>query len=169
MSKPPGIIWLQWHDNPEPTWECDNIHEDDVKYGLYSEIERLTLVTEGQLSEIGRLRAQVAELVIAPRDLRARVEELEHIQRHSYIGACVCPAHHITNEMIDAAWQSAGEFDNGIEVLEMLNIFRCEMCNGTGGVCISTENGDFDGDCGACGGRGYTLTGKEKNDGMDKD
>ena len=54
-NEPPAIIWLQWYDNPEVTWERDNIHEDDVKYGLYSEIERLRVENERLLDALKEL------------------------------------------------------------------------------------------------------------------
>ena len=53
MSDPPGMIWLQWHDNPEPTWERDQIHDDDIEYVLAESYDGLRDRVK-ELQEIAR-------------------------------------------------------------------------------------------------------------------
>ena len=161
MSKPPGIIWLQWHDNPEPTWERDNIHEDDVKYGLYSEIERLQALVE-ELEKIRTLYAESTELqckrIVALEDELAESYK-DVVQAHSMDLSQIekdmqglAGRHWITEEMIDAAWKYHTNYQ-AEDILNKLHIFRCEGCGGGG----TLGKPGWDNRCSSCDGNGWII------------
>jgi cell division protein FtsB len=61
------MIWLQWHDNPEVTWEHEKIHDDDIEYVIASDKPNDTIDTVYQENraleaEIKRLRAEAERL-----------------------------------------------------------------------------------------------------------
>ena len=86
MSKHPDHTAMHFKDGPRVDfiWEGDllKMFIDDVrwfpKHGAVNEIERLTLVTEGQLSEIERLKEHNAKIWDEVLRLRAREDEVRH-------------------------------------------------------------------------------------------
>ena len=153
---------------------------------LEAEIERLSIVTEGQLSEITRLRARVEKLgnhkceCGVSRDPNELCETRamlfcmvpggaseENLAKHT-TDLILALGHHITDEQIDAAWEYITHTTNRLaatqveRALNKLHIFRCEGCEGDGQ--IQHTNIDVIGselievwDCPDCNGKGYTV------------
>ena len=160
VNEPPAIIWLQWYDNPEVTWERDNIHEDDVKYGLYSEIERLRERAEELNKTIEFLDPPygILELQDQLDAANALVEELEnHLKKaiHDMGGI-------ITHEQIAEAWayrcsalEKSQHDENGDYWMEFVDglinkigIFRCEGCSACDPLVLKSP---------VCNGKGYVI------------
>jgi len=94
------------------------------------------------------------------------VEELE--KRPTKYQCLIKGIHHITDKQINAAveqinnWKTEDsvytDYESGWDVLNKINIFKCERCGGSG----RTHNYDYPQDCPDCNGKGWT---KEESDG----
>ena len=175
MSDAPGTIWLQWHNNPEVTWEHEKIHNDDIEY-VHGE------VYEALLKESKSLRAELAQKQAdlekfngwaEVQSLRARVEELER-EREACIRQCPAPTiaqaaamthgeklHVNTPKQIDMMWKRRSfyiepELDAIDDCLDALGIERCEECEGSGSLWAPWDE-QVPIKCPACNGKRYTV------------
>ena len=82
MSDPPGIIWLQWYDNPEVTWEREKIHDDDVEYVFAESYDYLSTENyrlRAALKKIASYNRQPNSMGAVASDYTAEVTDMRRI------------------------------------------------------------------------------------------
>jgi hypothetical protein len=158
MSDPPRMIWLQWHDNPEVTWEHEKIHNDDIEYVLASDKPNDTIDTVYQ--ENRALEARIEEL----EKQKAQTERIfdEYCAKVKGFNDC---HHHITNDQIDAAVLLLTRHglkmavDLGWLILGIFHIFRCEGCDCYQGM---SDPARVNKPCPDCDGHGWVIGGRDE-------